>query len=101
MHSDILKMLRQAEGFLSGEQMSRLLGVSRAAVWKQIKALQQAGYEIESATNKGYRLVSEPDLLTQETVCAALAGHRWADRVRVFAEVDSTNRVAKELGASG
>lgn len=97
---EVLKLLQSADGYLSGEAISRQLGVSRAAVWKRIKALEQAGYEIESRTNRGYRLVQAPNLLTDETVAAALGAHPWADMIRVFDTVDSTNNVAKQLGAA-
>lgn len=46
--------------------MSRILGVSRSAVWKAVKQLEAQGYRIESKTKKGYRLVQTPDLLLEE-----------------------------------
>ena len=48
-------LLAGAGGYLSGEEMSRTLGVTRAAVWKEIEALRGAGWPIESSTRKGYR----------------------------------------------
>ena len=57
---EILTRLRQTEGYLSGEQLSETLGVSRAAVWKAITALRESGYAIDSATNRGYRLTASP-----------------------------------------
>ena len=53
----VLELLQAADGYLSGQAISEQLGVSRAAVWKHIKALQQTGYEIDSRTNRGYRLI--------------------------------------------
>src|SRR5699024_6862647 len=61
---EILTRLRQTEGYLSGEQLSETLGVSRAAVWKAITALRESGYAIDSATNRGYRLSASPEVLT-------------------------------------
>ena len=49
-------LLEQGDSYVSGEAMSRTLGISRAAVWKAIEALRQEGYEIQSATKRGYRL---------------------------------------------
>ena len=97
----VLKLLQQTEGYLSGQAISEQLGVSRTAVWKHIKQLQQAGYEIDSRTNRGYRLVRSPDLLTAQAVEQALADHPWAGLVRVLPEVDSTNNLAKQLGSAG
>lgn len=53
---EILNMLRSASAPISGEEMSRALGVSRAAVWKAVDQLRQEGYAIEAATRRGYRL---------------------------------------------
>ncbi len=53
---------------LSGEAISRQMGVTRAAVWKGMDRLRQAGWEIGSATNRGYRLVEVPDLMTAPVV---------------------------------
>ena len=47
---DVLALLRQEGDFLSGQEASRRLGLSRAAVWKAVDALRKAGYEIEART---------------------------------------------------
>ena len=64
MKSKILKELKNADDYISGQQLCERLGVSRTAVWKHIKALRAEGYEIDSVTNKGYKLMMEPDLLS-------------------------------------
>ena len=56
MKSKILKELKNADDYISGQQLCERLGVSRTAVWKHIKALRAEGYEIDSVTNKGYKL---------------------------------------------
>ncbi len=94
MKADILKILHKAGGFVSGEEISALLHVSRASVWKHIKALKEDGCEIEAHTNKGYRLVRIPDLLKSEYINLSLA--QPADIVW-FAETDSTNTQGKLL----
>ena len=48
-------------GHISGQSMSRRLGVSRTAVWKAIEALRQKGFVIESTIGRGYRLSGGPD----------------------------------------
>ena len=70
MKSKILKELKNADDYISGQQLCERLGVSRTAVWKHIKALRAEGYEIDSVTNKGYKLMMEPDLLTKEEVAS-------------------------------
>ncbi len=98
---EILLRLRQNEGYLSGEQLSEALGVSRAAVWKAITSLRDAGYEIDSATNRGYRLVSSPDVLTPEEVGYGLQTKTLGAKIFAFAEVDSTNEEAKRQAQCG
>ena len=44
----VLTLLREQEGYLSGEELSRELGLSRAAVWKAVEALRKDGYAIEA-----------------------------------------------------
>ena len=54
-------MLRQSDGYLSGQQLCDHFQVSRTAVWKAINQLKEEGYEIEAVRNKGYRIVDIPD----------------------------------------
>lgn len=97
------KVLALLEGgdYVSGQKMSEALGLSRAAVWKAIQQLREAGYTIDSATNRGYRLACRPDFLTREGVLDRLGDHPWADRITVLETVDSTNTYAKALAAQG
>ena len=77
---EILNMLRSASAPISGEEMSRALGVSRAAVWKAVDQLRQEGYAIEAATRRGYRLAALPDRLDAALVRSFLPEHPWADK---------------------
>ncbi|MBF0154338.1 MAG: biotin--[acetyl-CoA-carboxylase] ligase [Magnetococcales bacterium] len=100
---DLLAELRAARGAcLSGKSLGERLGVSRAAVWKRIRALIQNGYLIESRHGKGYRLVREPDVLTREAVAPLLsAGLFRAGRYHHRVEVGSTNEEAVTLARAG
>ena len=61
----VLLLLKKREGeFLSGQEIALQLEVTRAGVWKAIKALQEEGYPIEAVTNRGYALQSMPDILS-------------------------------------
>ena len=64
----------QAGDFVSGEDISAQLGISRAAVWKAVGALRRDGYTIEAQTGLGYRL-AEPILPTCAS-CAAASARR-------------------------
>jgi len=97
---EILKLLGDA-GFVSGEYIAEHLGVSRTAVWKQIKSLQNLGYEIESVKNKGYRLVSRPDIPIAEEVTLGLDTQVIGKDIYYFKSLPSTNLFAKKLVKDG
>lgn len=96
----VLAILLNSEGYISGEAVSDRLGVSRAAVNGAVKSLRGEGYVIESCTNKGYRLISRPDLLSPGEIEARIGEERMRT-VHVYDTLDSTNIKAKELGYAG
>ena len=57
MKAEILTLLRERDGYISGQELCHKFGVSRTAVWKAINQLKESGYEIEAVPNKGYHLV--------------------------------------------
>ena len=101
MQNQVLSLVKQAGGYLSGEEISRQLGVSRAAVWKAVKALREKGYVIDSVTNRGYRLSSQPDLLDAAAIQAGLSTRFLGRNIVALEETDSTNEEAKRQGAAG
>ena len=90
LRDDVLLLLTEAEGYLSGEEMREKLGVSRAAVSQAVRALRADGYDIDAVTNRGYCLRARPDTLTAGDVLSYLPEARRA-MVRCFAQIDSTN----------
>jgi BirA family biotin operon repressor/biotin-[acetyl-CoA-carboxylase] ligase len=91
--------LRAAPAPLSGEELARRLGCSRAAVWKHVAALRRAGYRIEPRHARGYELVGGPDRLGPAELVPRLTG-RW--REIVWREVvDSTQHLARERARAG
>ncbi len=102
LQDEILALLRaEPLAYRSGEEMSRRLGVSRAAVWKAVEGLRRAGYEIVSAPNRGYRLSAAPDDLRSGELSAALSGHLVGREVVCLDCVDSTNSEVKRRAAGG
>jgi BirA family biotin operon repressor/biotin-[acetyl-CoA-carboxylase] ligase len=98
----ILDLFRQAPGgYLSGARLSEMLGVSRTAVWKQIKQLRQLGYRIEALPSRGYQLCAAPDLPLAEELRRGLTARIVGREIRYLAETDSTNRQAYALGEAG
>jgi BirA family biotin operon repressor/biotin-[acetyl-CoA-carboxylase] ligase len=83
--------------WVSGEEIASTLGVSRAAVWKQIQALRTKGYRIESSTNKGYLLAEDQDVLDPETIRKSLETDFVGKYLLYHQEVKSTNETAKEI----
>src|SRR5512143_2047089 len=102
MDEEILQLLRDhSSEFLSGEQISRQLRVSRTAVWKRIQRLRALGYEIKASTRSGYRLVGSPDLLTPSEIKPCLKT-TWIGRIiHHFDTLDSTNAKAYQLALEG
>ncbi len=96
MKNLILNKLKETDGFLSGEELSGLLGVSRTAVWKQINELRKEGYAIESSSKKGYKLNELPDLLDEREI-RLLPGQQLGSNLIHLEEVDSTNNYAKKI----
>ncbi len=108
----IAKMLTDGET-VSGQEIADRLGVTRAAVWKAIRALREEGYDIRGRTGSGYYL-ADCDVLTPSSIAACITDYREkflaksADNVRnrplnIFClkTVDSTNNEAKRLLAGG
>ncbi|MCA0385169.1 MAG: biotin--[acetyl-CoA-carboxylase] ligase [Firmicutes bacterium] len=102
MKEKILKLLNENGAvYLSGEQVSQILGISRTAVWKHIKALKAAGYEIESISNKGYRLKSASSDLDALALKMMINQTNVVKAGYYFEQIDSTNQEAKRHALSG
>lgn len=98
----VAALLAGAGGHISGEEMSRTLGVTRAAVWKEVDALRQAGWPIQSSTRKGYFLSGPPPVLSAPYISAQLPPDSlFSGKLRVEGCVDSTNTRLKAAAAAG
>ena len=101
MKSEILRMLRETEGYVSGQELCNKFGVSRTAIWKVINQLKQEGYEIEAAQNKGYHLMSAPDRVDAAEL-ESLRSTEWAGcEIHYYESLDSSNTKARELAEDG
>ncbi|MEK3881418.1 biotin--[acetyl-CoA-carboxylase] ligase [Paenibacillus sp. PL2-23] len=92
---------RHKDQYVSGGMMSQELGVSRTAVWKQIKKLEGAGYEFEASTKLGYRLVFAPEAIDEAAWSSAIRAKRFGSTLVVREQVKSTQDVARELAENG
>lgn len=99
MFEGIIRMFKEKDGFVSGEEMSRRLGITRAAIWKKIKALRERGYVIEGSTAKGYRLIKTPEFSVEEL--KILVKGDFGREIIFHESIDSTNTLAMELAEKG
>ena len=104
----VLALLEESKGkAISGERMAEVLEISRAAVWKHIKALKEKGYEISSVSNRGYELVNGIDVFSTKSVMDCLYDKKngYKGKIRIEAEVrdevTSTNALLKDMAAKG
>ena len=79
--------------YLSGQELANQLGVSRNAVWKAIRKLQEQGFQIESKAGVGYRLLEETDIITRDYLQEHIS---IPCKIQIDDVVDSTNRLARE-----
>jgi BirA family biotin operon repressor/biotin-[acetyl-CoA-carboxylase] ligase len=102
MDDEILRLLRErSAAFVSGEEISRRLKVSRTAVWKRVENLRASGYDIEASRRLGYRLVRAPDLLTPSEIKPLLKTKWMGKRIYHFQTIPSTNTEAYQLALRG
>lgn len=97
----VLMELKKTDAYVSGQDICESCGVSRTAVWKVINQLKSEGYEIDSVTNKGYRIIKAPDILSKSELESVIPQGGIVSSIVYFEETDSTNTRAKLLGEEG
>ncbi len=97
----LIDLLTQTNDYISGQRLAEMLGVSRQAVWKDIKALKDQGFDIKSVTNRGYMLASFPQYLNTHAIKSELNTTVIGSELYVLDSVDSTNDYLKSLGNNG
>lgn len=100
---DLLRrILEEREGrFVSGQEIGRRLGTSRAAVWKQVETLRRRGFGIEGARGAGYRLLGRPDVIEEADLRSRLSPRSPWNAFHILPVTDSTNSLAVALAESG
>lgn len=98
----ILRELLAADpGFVSGEKLAKLLGISRVAVWMQLQKLGRQGFIFEAQRSRGYRIATRPGVLHHAFLLAHLRGRGRAPELVCLDTVDSTNSEAERRLAAG
>lgn len=97
MKEKILNLLKSTNDYISGEEISKNLGVTRSSVWKYINMLKKDNYVIDGISNKGYKLISEPDLISLNELKSKINTNFIGKEIHYFKELSSTNSIAKDL----
>jgi len=101
MKEKILEYLNKEHDYLSGDQISSHLGISRQALWKHIQDLKDSGYDIVAVPHLGYRLESKPDRLFPFEVSRGLNTRFIGRKIHYFDYLSSTMDLAMQLGMDG
>ncbi|MFH1201718.1 MAG: biotin--[acetyl-CoA-carboxylase] ligase [Candidatus Omnitrophota bacterium] len=97
----ILDFLKRKPDYVSGDQISHRLGITRQALWKHIQILKDAGYDIVAVPHLGYKLISSPDRLVPFEVTRELNTKFIGKKIYYFGTVSSSMDVAWQLGIKG
>lgn len=98
----LLELFESNKGsYFSGEEIAGKLNMSRAAVWKAVKALRSEGYEIDAVTNKGYCLSEKTDILSPQGIRKYLNPEAEGLELTVLSTIDSTNALVREKANLG
>jgi BirA family transcriptional regulator, biotin operon repressor / biotin---[acetyl-CoA-carboxylase] ligase len=98
MQDKILSILKKAQGYVSGEEISERLKITRQGLWKHIQQLKDDGYDIAAVPHIGYQLVSSPDRLFPPEISSGLQARTMARKIYYFDAGSSTMEVAVSLG---
>lgn len=98
MKKEILRILKRNSEYVSGQELCTHLGVSRTAIWKVMNQLKEEGYLIDSISNKGYKLLRVPDILSSEEIESQMDTKVFGRKVIYLDEIDSTNVYARKIG---
>ena len=101
MREKIIEFLKKNPIYVSGEELSHNLRISRQGLWKHIQELRLAGYEIMAVPHLGYRLISSPDRLLPFEVSFHLNTKFIGKKIYYFQALSSTMDEAVKLGLAG
>jgi len=94
-------LLANTDTYISGEEISRQLQISRTAVWKQINKLRSQGYEFDAIPRVGYRLKQKPDRLNTLMLLSQLKSSVMGQQIKLLESTPSTQIIAHQLAEQG
>lgn len=100
MKTEIIKILKKRGGFVSGQELCGLFGVSRTAIWKAVGRLREEGFQIRAVRKKGYLLEDSRDVVTQAELLSCMK-EGLIKSLEYHETIASTNSRAKYLAAKG
>ncbi len=92
---------RNNQSFISGQELSENLGISRTAVWKHMKELEKEGYQVQAIPRKGYRISGQPDKLSASSVKWGLRTTWAGKQLFHYPVVESTQAIGHQLAQKG
>ncbi|GIN21073.1 MAG TPA: biotin--[acetyl-CoA-carboxylase] ligase [Bacillus bacterium] len=102
IRQQLIEALSDAEGeFLSGQALAEIIGCSRTAIWKHIEELRKDGFVLEAVRNKGYRIVSTPEEMTENDILYGLETERFGRNIHYYESLGSTQKAAHQLAHDG
>ncbi|GAA0459061.1 biotin--[acetyl-CoA-carboxylase] ligase [Alkalibacillus silvisoli] len=96
-HKLIDLLFQNQDSYISGQELSDQLNISRSAIWKHMNELKKAGYEIEAVTNRGYRIVNLPTVLSEDAIRWGLETDWLGHHLHYYPSVTSTQNIAHDL----
>ncbi|SEH80932.1 BirA family transcriptional regulator, biotin operon repressor / biotin-[acetyl-CoA-carboxylase] ligase [Halobacillus karajensis] len=98
---ELIELLNKNKGHISGQELSNQLGISRTAVWKHMNELKKDGYEIEAVQRKGYKILSYPDKISENTLRWGLDTKWMGNELYHYDQVESTQEIVHQLAKQG
>lgn len=92
---------RKTDSYISGEELSGILGITRTGIWKHIQKLKEAGYAIIALPHLGYKLTGTPDRLIPSELYYNLNTHSIGKKIYSYQTIDSTNDTAEKFALEG
>lgn len=89
------------DGFISGQDLSNQLNITRSAIWKHMNELKKDGYIIEGKARKGYRIISFPNKLSDNTIKWGLETEWLGQTIHHYTSLDSTQKTAHQFAKDG
>lgn len=100
MKNKILLLLKSNDRYISGEELSKMLGITRSAIWKYIKSLRAEGYVINSVTNRGYKLKDSSNAINEIELSENLKTKWLGKKIIYISNVDSTSSEIKRISVN-